>query len=103
MERGRARAQRNRRRHQTRPHALLTVIVNPSAGRHPRLAQLDAALELATEHGWRVERLATRAPGHAQELAARAAAAGSDCMLVCGGDGTINEAVNGLAGSETAL
>ncbi len=86
-----------------RPDALLTVIANPHAGRHGRLARLDAALALVTEHGWRVERLATGAPGHAQELAERAAAAGSDCVLVCGGDGTINEAVNGLAGSETAL
>lgn len=84
-------------------HSLLTVIANSSAGRHPRLARLDSALELAGEHDWRVERLTTRAPGHAQELAAHAAAAGSACVLVCGGDGTINEAVNGLAGSETAL
>ena len=86
-----------------RPHALLTVIANPYAGRHGRLARLDAALALLTQRGWRVERLTTGAPGHAQELAAHAAAAGSDCVLVCGGDGTINEAVNGLAGSETAL
>jgi diacylglycerol kinase (ATP) len=86
-----------------RPRSLLTVIANPYAGRRGRLARLDVALDLLTEHGWRVERLATGAPGHAQELAAAAAAAGSACVLVCGGDGTINEAVNGLAGSETAL
>ncbi len=86
-----------------RPHALLTVIANPHAGRRGRLARLDAALERLPEHGWRIERLTTGAPGHAQELAAQAAADGSDCVLVCGGDGTINEAVNGLAGSETAL
>src|SRR5205807_1791096 len=41
--------------------------------------------------------------GHAARLAQRAAAEGVDGVVVLGGDGTLNEAANGLAGSHTAL
>ncbi|HEY7295784.1 MAG TPA: diacylglycerol kinase family protein [Dehalococcoidia bacterium] len=82
---------------------LLTVIVNRRAGRRSRLTGLGAALAGLEAQGWSVVRWQTEQPGHARELAAAAASAGSKALLVCGGDGTINEAVNGLAGSETAL
>ena len=45
----------------------------------------------------------TAGPGAASELANKAASKGSDIVLVCGGDGTINEVINGLAGSQVAL
>ncbi|HLZ72308.1 MAG TPA: diacylglycerol kinase family protein [Dehalococcoidia bacterium] len=82
---------------------LLTVIRNPSARRRLRLSRLAAALEKLERRGWRVECRTTAHIGHATALAALAAQRGSEAVLVCGGDGTINEAVNGLAGSETAL
>lgn len=47
--------------------------------------------------------LATDAAGHATELARDAAAQGADLVLVLGGDGTINEAANGLAYSNVPL
>ena len=37
------------------------------------------------------------------EVSARAASDGFDCIVACGGDGTMNAAVNGVAGSQTAL
>ena len=41
--------------------------------------------------------------GHAERLARGAAHDGTEVVVVLGGDGTLNEAANGLAGSETAL
>ena len=45
----------------------------------------------------------TNRRGHAARLAQGAAADGMDVVVVLGGDGTLNEAANGLAGSQTAL
>jgi len=50
--------------------------------------------------GHEVELFATPGPNKAGELARLAAAQGCDLILAAGGDGTINEAVNGMAGSE---
>ncbi len=45
----------------------------------------------------------TNRRGHATRLAQGAAADGTDVVVVLGGDGTLNEAANGLAGTQTAL
>src|SRR3954453_11538079 len=81
----------------------LCVIVNPTSGQRMRLVTLRRVLGELEAGGWRVERHLTRGTLHAQRLAAHAAASGYEAVLVCGGDGTINEAVNGLVGTETAL
>ena len=47
--------------------------------------------------------LATRAPDHASDLARQAIAGGADLILVLGGDGTINEAANGMLHSNVPL
>lgn len=54
-------------------------------------------------HGITVDSIATTGPGHAGEIARRAVDRGADLILVAGGDGTINEAVNGMAHSEVPL
>jgi len=46
---------------------------------------------------------ATDSAGHATELARDAAERGADLVLVLGGDGTVNEVANGLAGSDVPL
>lgn len=56
---------------------------------------------LASDH--RVTMAETSRRGHASRLAQGAAADGYEAVVVLGGDGTINEAANGLAGTPTAL
>ena len=45
----------------------------------------------------------TSAAGHATELAARALDSGADLMIAMGGDGTVNEVLNGMTGSRVPL
>ena len=53
--------------------------------------------------GVTVDSIATSGPGHAGEIARRAVDRGADLILVAGGDGTINEAVNGMVNSDVPL
>lgn len=84
-----------------RPRSLL-VVYNPVAGwRRPGLLeQVVAALEAAGASVV-IRRTATR--GDAEGFARAARDEGYDRLLVAGGDGTINEAVNALAGSALPL
>ncbi len=79
------------------------LIQNPFSGHRPKQHELDDALDWLQVQGWSVERRHTRYPGHARELAVEAAARGVAVVLVCGGDGTINEVINGIAGTGTAM
>ena len=76
----------------------IDLIVNPSAGRGKagRLAPL--AVARLRERGVVCEARYTRAPGEATQLVAEALRGGAECVLVAGGDGTVNEAVNGYVG-----
>ena len=81
-------------------HRIL-LIVNPVARTvsQPTLAVIEKALSA----DFRLEVSETKERGHANELAAQAVEEGIDLVVVFSGDGTINEAVNALAGTETAL
>lgn len=77
------------------------VIVNPHATTtDPRLRSLVVH---ALSHRFDVEPVDTEAPRHASELARDAAASGVDAVITLGGDGTVNEAANGLAGTGVPL
>jgi diacylglycerol kinase (ATP) len=69
-----------------------------------RRARLDTAVRILREAGrdtgTTVELIDTPGPQMAGEMACRAIEAGCDLILAAGGDGTINEAVNGVAGSK---
>src|SRR5271155_71042 len=74
------------------------VIVNPSAGRGRA-----AALRHAIESYWRGQRVSAEfvTPGSREEVRIRArgaANAGYSSVIVLGGDGTVHEVINGLAG-----
>lgn len=81
------------------------IIYNPTAGRgrRRRRTQLERAQSILKQAGILAEVEATTGPGSATEQARNAVADGRQLVLVCGGDGTINEIVNGLAGSQVPL
>src|SRR5919201_1138536 len=81
-------------------HRVL-LIVNPVARTYAR--PVLAVIEKALSADFRLEVAETKGRGHAKELAAQAASEGVDMVAVLSGDGTINETVNALAGTETAL
>ncbi len=85
-----------------RTDALL--IYNPAAGPRAELRRdLERVVGYLGERGWHVAIRATRKAGDATELARAAVAARCKAVLVAGGDGTVHEVVNGLAGSDTAM
>jgi diacylglycerol kinase (ATP) len=53
--------------------------------------------------GMTFDSVATTGPGHAGEIARQEVERGAELILVAGGDGTINEAVNGMAFSDVPL
>ena len=79
-------------------------IINPAAGKMDCTAQLmDMAKGLAARHGLEAECILTRRPGHAMETAQALARSGGEVRLyACGGDGTVNEVANGIAGCGSA-
>ncbi len=79
------------------------IIVNPAVRNLPKPQKLREAEAYLREEGWQVHIQETQGPGDAISLAGHAAASGLRLLFVCGGDGTLNEAANGLAGSDTAL
>jgi diacylglycerol kinase family enzyme len=83
-----------------RLHRVL-LVVNPVARTVsvPTLAVIEKALSA----DFALEVAETKERGHASELAAQAVHDGVDLVIVFSGDGTINEAVNALAGTDVAL
>ncbi len=77
------------------------LIVNATASSVTARARVVIHKALAADHDLDVAETTRR--GHAEGLARGAAQAGSEVVVAMGGDGTLNEAANGLAGSTTAL
>lgn len=69
------------------------IIVNPNAGSVDDLAGLEAALSRLPG----TEICRTQRTGHAEELARQAVEEGAELVVAAGGDGTLNEVVNGLS------
>ncbi len=72
------------------------LIVNPIAGAGKTGKKWPQIMSLLKNIGLRFEHDLTEAPGHAIELAKSAAEKGYELVVSVGGDGTINEVVNGL-------
>jgi YegS/Rv2252/BmrU family lipid kinase len=79
------------------------LIVNPNAGGGRRIPQLDEARRIFRDAGIETDLQETTGPWDATTLARRAVEQSRELAIVCGGDGTVNEAVNGLACSNVPL
>ncbi|NLF10977.1 MAG: diacylglycerol kinase family lipid kinase [Anaerolineaceae bacterium] len=79
------------------------LIVNPQSGPWDVRSELAAVLNHLDNRGWQTSLHNTEQPGEATALARQAVHEKADAVLVVGGDGTINEVVNGLAKSPVAL
>ncbi len=79
----------------------MLVIVNPYATTVSD--RLRTLVLYALRGRYEVEAVDTQARGHATELCREAAHEGYDVVTCFGGDGTVSEAANGLAGSPTPL
>jgi len=75
------------------------LIHNPNAGNggSGRRRTLEAARHIFAAGGIESDLAETTGPGHATEIALQAASEGRGLVIACGGDGTLNEVVNGLA------
>ena len=80
-----------------------TIIYNPIAGPANLATVMALVADMWRARGWRVLVTPTRAQGHATELARTAAAAGERLVFAAGGDGTLGEVANGLAGTATIM
>src|SRR6202171_6624326 len=78
-------------------NALLIHNPNAGGGGNGRRRTLDAARHIFAAGGIHSDLAETTGPGHATEIALRAASEGRGLVIACGGDGTLNEVVNGLA------
>ena len=80
------------------------IVFNPTAG-NASVQQREIAIAASTwrELGWSVALQPTACSGDGTRIAREAAAAGYDVVVAAGGDGTINEVINGLVGTQTAL
>ena len=79
----------------------LLLIVNATAS--SVTARRRVVIQAALGSGHSLEVAETTERGHATRLARAAGAEGVDCVVVLAGDGTLNEAANGLVGTQTAL
>jgi diacylglycerol kinase family enzyme len=83
------------------PRRQMLIIVNPYASTVSE--RLKHLVVYALRGSYRVKAVETESRDHATELCRDAAREGYDVVVAFGGDGTVNEAANGLAGSDTPL
>ena len=83
------------------PNTLL--VYNPVAGRYPSRMLTERAAGILQQYGWDVEIETTTGGGHINSLARQAVQENRDSIIIVGGDGSLNKALAGLVGTDTAL
>jgi YegS/Rv2252/BmrU family lipid kinase len=80
------------------------LIANPTSGNYiHNVTQIADTVSFLCQHGWQAALRLTHEAGDAGRLAREAVAQQVDVVIAVGGDGTINEIIQELAESETAL
>ena len=78
-------------------------IINPHAGKKDQTGRIYEMADRLRQHGLTCQCLLTQRSGGAEEIARRLVSSGEEVRLyACGGDGTLNEVVNGAAGFDNA-
>jgi YegS/Rv2252/BmrU family lipid kinase len=72
------------------------IILNPTAGNGNGLRLFPKIEQLFNQHGVSFDLVRTEHPGHGIELTRQAVKAGCKFIVAAGGDGTVNEVINGL-------
>jgi YegS/Rv2252/BmrU family lipid kinase len=75
-------------------HQRVCLVINPRDGKN--LAKLTGILAVFAAAGWHTDIVLKEYGGHTMELATDAANQGYDQVIAYGGDGTLNQVVNGL-------
>lgn len=70
------------------------LIINPAAGKN--LEKLTDILGVLSAAGWKTDTAVKEFGGHTRQLAKDAARDGHDLVIAYGGDGTLNQVVNGV-------
>jgi diacylglycerol kinase (ATP) len=83
--------------------ALLIYNLASGRRRERRFAEIEQAVRVLKEAGIAVELAPTKGAGTATGIARNAVALRRGMVIACGGDGTINEIINGLAGSRVPM
>ena len=81
----------------------VAAVYNPTSGGGHFRKDVPLIVESLRGFGMAVEEFATEGPGHATYLARRAVTQGFDLVCCIGGDGTVNEAINGVAETDVPL
>src|SRR5271169_4099236 len=81
------------------------LIYNLACGRRRdrRFAEIEEAARILNAAGIRTELAPTTGRGSATGIARHAVAQNRELVIACGGDGTVNEVINGLAGSNVPM
>src|SRR5437764_4116218 len=72
----------------------VSLVINPRTGQN--VAKLADVLAVLAAAGWKADIALKEYGGHTMELAKQAAEDGSDLVVAYGGDGTLNQVINGV-------
>ena len=84
-------------------HTQAELIYNPNSGQMVLRRELNEVVLFLSRHGWHVTYRETQEAGQATQLTRQAVLNGAQVVIAAGGDGTINEVVNGLVNTNVSL